>query len=198
MLNAKQSNIKNIVDIAINTLEKSNATLNNTFVENYYSNLQIENKNISSLLDTINNIQMDEDSAVDIIGKVYEYFLNKFAIAEGTGKGEFYTPKPIVNLICELLQPYKGKIYDPACGSGGMFVQSYKFIESHSGNSKADVSVYGQEREPRTYKLCKQNLAMRGIECNLGELPVSTFTNDQHKNLKVDFIMANPPFNLKN
>lgn len=132
----------------------------------------------------------------DIIGRIYEYFLLKFAIAEGKGKGEFYTPKNIVNLIAELIEPYKGKIYDPCCGSGGMFVQSLKFIEAHSGNTK-DVAIYGQEQTPTTYKLAKMNLAIRGISANLGDAAVDTFGKDQHKDLKADFILANPPFNLK-
>ena len=117
-------------------------------------------------------------------------------MAEGKGKGEFYTPKSIVNLIAEMLEPYKGIIYDPACGSGGMFVQSIKFIESHHGNQK-DVSIYGQEQTATTYKLAKMNLAIRGISANLGDMAEDTFFKDQHKDLKADFIMANPPFNQK-
>ncbi|MGV1610908.1 HsdM family class I SAM-dependent methyltransferase, partial [Klebsiella pneumoniae] len=118
-------------------------------------------------------------------GRVYEYFLSRFAIAEGKGKGEFYTPKSIVNLIAELIEPYKGKIYDPCCGSGGMFVQSMKFIENHKGNKK-DVSVYGQEYTGATYKLAKMNLAIRGISANLGAAAKDTFANDQHETLKAD------------
>jgi type I restriction enzyme M protein len=136
------------------------------------------------------------DKSQDIVGRVYEYFLSKFAIAEGKGKGEFYTPKSIVNLIAELIEPYKGVIYDPACGSGGMFVQSIKFIENHHGNKK-EISIYGQEYTNTTYKLAKMNLAIRGISANLGEKAADTFSDDQHKDLKADFIMANPPFNQK-
>jgi type I restriction enzyme M protein len=127
---------------------------------------------------------------------VYEYFLSKFALAEGKGKGEFYTPKSIVNLIAKMIEPYKGIIYDPACGSGGMFVQSIKFIEAHHGNKK-EVSIYGQEYTNTTYKLAKMNLAIRGISANLGEKAADTFGDDQHKDLKADYIMANPPFNQK-
>jgi len=127
---------------------------------------------------------------------VYEYFLSKFALAEGKGKGEFYTPKSIVNLIAEMIEPYKGIIYDPACGSGGMFVQSIKFIEAHHGNKK-EISIYGQEYTNTTYKLAKMNLAIRGISGNLGEKAADTFADDQHKDLKADYIMANPPFNQK-
>jgi len=130
------------------------------------------------------------------VGRVYEYFLSNFALAEGKGKGEFYTPKSIVNLIAELIEPYKGKIYDPCCGSGGMFVQSMKFVENHRGNTK-DISVYGQEGTTTTLKLAKMNLAIRGISAKLGEKGEDTFAKDQHPDLKADFIMANPPFNMK-
>ena len=144
----------------------------------------------------IGKIDTQKDKEHDLIGRVYEYFLGKFAIAEGKGKGEYYTPKTIVNLIAEMIQPYRGKIYDPCCGSGGMFVQSMKFIEAHHGNKK-NISVYGQEYTHTTYKLAKMNLAIRGIACNLGEKATDTFHDDQHKGLKADFIMANPPFNQK-
>ena len=148
------------------------------------------------MLDEINKIDTTKDKENDIIGRMYEYFLSKFAIAEGKGKGEFYTPKTIVNLIAELIEPYDGTLYDPCCGSGGMFVQSMKFIEAHHGNKKK-VSIYGQEYTNTTYKLAKMNLAIRGISANLGEMAANTFTNDQHKDLKADYIMANPPFNQK-
>jgi type I restriction enzyme M protein len=127
---------------------------------------------------------------------VYEYFLGKFAASEGKGGGEFYTPKSVVALLAEMLEPYKGKIYDPCCGSGGMFVQSIKFINSHNGNQK-DISIYGQEYTSTTYKLAKMNLAIRGINGNLGDVAGDTFFKDQHPDLKADYIMANPPFNQK-
>jgi len=151
---------------------------------------------LASLIDEINKINTLKDKEQDIVGRVYEYFLKKFAIAEGKGKGEFYTPKTIVNLIAEMIEPYRGIIYDPCCGSGGMFVQSMKFIESHHGNKK-EVSIYGQEYTKATYKLAKMNLAIRGISANLGEKDADTFADDQHKDLKADYIMANPPFNQK-
>ena len=151
---------------------------------------------LAALLDTINNIDTLKDKEHDIVGRVYEYFLSKFALAECKGKGEFYTPKSIVNLIAEMIEPYKGIIYDPACGSGGMFVQSMKFIENHHGDKK-EVSIYGQEYTSTTYKLAKMNLAIRGIAANLGAVPADTFAKDQHKDLKADYIMANPPFNQK-
>ena len=130
------------------------------------------------------------------MGRVYEYFLGKFAASEGKGGGEFYTPKSVVTLIAEMIEPYKGKIYDPCCGSGGMFVQSIKFVNSHNGNRK-DISIYGQEYTSTTYKLAKMNLAIRGIAGNLGDVAGDTFFKDQHPDLKADFIMANPPFNQK-
>jgi len=136
------------------------------------------------------------DKKEDVVGRVYEYFLGKFAAAEGKGGGEFYTPKDVVNLIAEMIKPYKGKIYDPCCGSGGMFVQSIKFVENHHGNTR-DISIYGQESIGATYKLAKMNLAIRSISGNLGEVPADTFFKDQPPDLKADYIMANPPFNLK-
>ncbi len=195
MENAKQSDIALKIDTALFTVEKSNSVLKGALPDNYYSRLHIDTAKLASLLDEINKINTD-DKAQDIIGRVYEYFLGKFALAEGKGKGEFYTPKCIVNLIAEMIEPYKGKIYDPCCGSGGMFVQSIKFIESHRGNTR-DVSIYGQEYTNTTYKLAKMNLAIRGISANLGEQAANTFSTDQHKDLKADFVMANPPFNQK-
>jgi len=194
--NSKQSDIALKIDTALHTIEKNNPALKGALPDNYFSRLNLEASKLSALLDTINNINTLKDKEQDIVGRVYEYFLKKFAIAEGKGKGEFYTPKSIVNLIAEMLEPYKGIIYDPACGSGGMFVQSIKFIESHHGNKK-EVSIYGQEYTNTTYKLAKMNLAIRGISANLGETAANTFSNDQHKDLKADYIMANPPFNQK-
>ena len=196
MSNSKRSDIALKIDTALSTIEKKNPALKGALPDNYYSRLGMDVSKLASLLDEINNIPTTKDKEQDIIGRVYEFFLSKFAIAEGKGKGEFYTPKSIVNLIAEMIEPYKGKIYDPACGSGGMFVQSMKFIESHNGNKK-DVSIYGQEYTNTTYKLAKMNLAIRGISANLGEMAENTFTKDQHKDLKADYIMANPPFNQK-
>lgn len=195
MENAKQDDIALKIDTALYTIEKSNPALKGALPDNYYSRLNIDTSKLASLLDEIDKINTSDEEN-DIIGRVYEYFLGKFALAEGKGKGEFYTPKCIVNLIAEMIEPYKGKIYDPCCGSGGMFVQSMKFIESHQGNTR-DVSIYGQEYTNTTYKLAKMNLAIRGISANLGEQAANTFTNDQHKDLKADYIMANPPFNQK-
>lgn len=194
--NSKQNDIALKIDTALHTIERNNPALKGALPDNYFSRLNMDVSKLSALLDTINNIDTLKDKEQDIIGRIYEYFLSKFALAEGKGKGEFYTPKSIVNLIAEMIEPYKGIIYDPACGSGGMFVQSIKFIESHHG-SKKEVSIYGQEYTATTYKLAKMNLAIRGISANLGEVPADTFGRDQHPDLKADFIMANPPFNQK-
>ena len=194
--NSKQNDIALKIDTALHNIEKNNKALKGALPDNYFSRLGLDITKLSSLLDTINDIDTLRDKAQDIVGRVYEYFLSKFALAEGKGKGEFYTPKSIVNLIAEMIEPYKGIIYDPACGSGGMFVQSIKFIENHHGNKK-EVSIYGQEYTNTTYKLAKMNLAIRGISGNLGEKAADTFGDDQHKDLKADFIMANPPFNQK-
>ena len=195
MENAKQDDIALKIDTALYTIEKANPALKGALPDNYYSRLHIDTAKLASLLDEIDKINTG-DKENDIIGRVYEYFLSKFALAEGKGKGEFYTPKCIVNLIAEMIEPYDGILYDPCCGSGGMFVQSMKFVEAHHGNKKK-VSIYGQEYTNTTYKLCKMNLAIRGISANLGEMAANTFTNDQHKDLKADYIMANPPFNQK-
>ena len=192
---AKQDDIALKIDTALYNIEKSNPSLKGALPDNYYSRLHIDTAKLASLLDEINRMNTDDEEN-DIIGRVYEYFLSKFALAEGKGKGEFYTPKSIVNLIAEMIEPYDGILYDPCCGSGGMFVQSIKFVEAHSGNKKK-VSIYGQEYTNTTFKLAKMNLAIRGISANLGEMAANTFSNDQHKDLKADFIMANPPFNQK-
>ena len=194
--NAKQDDIAIKIDTALHQIEKNNPSLKGALPDNYFSRLQLDKSKLGSLLDTINKIDTQAEKAQDIVGRVYEYFLSKFALAEGKGKGEFYTPKSIVNLIAEMIEPYNGIIYDPACGSGGMFVQSIKFIESHHG-SKKEVSIYGQEYTNTTYKLAKMNLAIRGITANLGEKAADTFAQDQHPDLKADYIMANPPFNQK-
>jgi len=194
--NAKQDDLALKIDTALHQIEKNNPALKGALPDNYFSRLGLDKTKLASLIDQISEINTIADKQNDIVGRVYEYFLAKFAIKEGKGKGEFYTPKSIVNLIAEMIEPYQGIIYDPACGSGGMFVQSVKFIENHDGNKK-EVSVYGQEYTNTTYKLAKMNLAIRGISANLGEKAADTFANDQHPDLKADFIMANPPFNQK-
>jgi type I restriction enzyme M protein len=194
--NAKQDDLALKIDTALHNIEKNNPALKGALPDNYFSRLGLDKTKLASLIDQISEINTIADKQNDIVGRVYEYFLAKFAIKEGKGKGEFYTPKSIVNLIAEMIEPYQGIIYDPACGSGGMFVQSVKFIEQHNGNKK-EVSVYGQEYTNTTYKLAKMNLAIRGISANLGEKAADTFGADQHPDLKADFIMANPPFNQK-
>ena len=193
---ARQNDIALIIDTALHTIEKDNKSLKGALPDNYFSRLGLDITKLASLISEIDSINTLKDKEQDLVGRVYEYFLKKFAIAEGKGKGEFYTPKTIVNLIAEMIEPYRGIIYDPACGSGGMFVQSIKFIESHHGN-KREVSIYGQEYTNTTYKLAKMNLAIRGISANLGAKAANTFSDDQHKDLKADYIMANPPFNQK-
>ncbi len=193
--NAKQDDLAIKIDTALHTIEKNNKSLAGALPDNYFSRLDLDRSKLAALIDTINNINTLADQAADVVGRVYEYFLSKFALAEGKGKGEFYTPKSIVNLIAELIEPYKGRIYDPCCGSGGMFVQSMKFVQNHQGNTK-DIYIYGQEGTTTTLKLAKMNLAIRGISANLGTRADDTFANDQHTDLKADFIMANPPFNL--
>ncbi|MBD2780915.1 type I restriction-modification system subunit M [Xenorhabdus szentirmaii] len=199
----KQDNIAVLIDTALSTIEKRNPALKGALPDNYFSRQNLESKKLASLIDSINNIEttaqetgVKELSKEDLIGRVYEYFLGKFAATEGKGGGEFYTPKCIVTLLTEMLEPFQGKIYDPCCGSGGMFVQSVKFVESHQGKSR-DIAIYGQELTATTYKLAKMNLAIRGLSGNLGERPADTFFNDQHPDLKADYILSNPPFNLK-
>ena len=198
--NMKQDDIAVKIDTALHTVEKNNPSLKGALPENYFSRLGLVTSKLASLIDTINNIDTAasecEMTEEDLVGRVYEYFLGKFAANEGKGGGEFYTPKSVVALIAEMIEPFKGKIYDPCCGSGGMFVQSLKFIDSHKGNRK-DISIYGQEYTNTTYKLAKMNLAVRGISGNLGEVAGDSFFKDQHSDLKADFIMANPPFNQK-
>ncbi len=194
---AKQDEIALKIDTALHTVEKNNKSLAGALPDNYFSRLGLESSKLAALLDTINTLANEcHLSEEDSVGRAYEYFLGKFAATEGKGGGEFYTPKSVVALLAEMLEPYKGKIYDPCCGSGSMFVQSIKFINSYNGNQK-DISIYGQEYTSTTYKLAKMNLAIRGIAGNLGDVAGDSFFKDQHPDLKADFIMANPPFNQK-
>ena len=193
--NSKKGDIALKIDTALSLIEEINNSLKGALPYNYFSRLGLINSKLSALIDEVNRIETVSNPHSDVFGRIYEYFLLKFAIDEGKNKGEFYTPKSIVNLIAELIEPYKGKIYDPCCGSGGMFVQSVKFIENHKGDKK-DVSIYGQESLNTTYKLARMNLVLRGINGNLGKSAQDTFHNDQHPTLKADFIMANPPFNF--
>lgn len=196
MSQAKQEDIAIKIDTALHEIELKNAFLSGALPDNYYSRLYLDAGVLASLLDKMNQINLKNEADKDVFGRIYEYFLSHFAIQEGKGKGEYYTPKTVVALLCELIEPYSGIVYDGACGSGGMFVQSMKFIDEHKGNKKS-ISVYGQEYTATTRKLALMNLAIRGINANLGEKAASTFTNDLHKDLKADYALMNPPFNQK-
>ena len=196
--NASADDIAIIIDKAMADLEDRNPPLKGALPQNFYVTLGTRKEQIKGLIDEINKIDENRFHDKDLIGRVYEYFLQVFAMdaGQGTEKGEFYTPASIVQLIAELIEPYAGVVYDPCCGSAGMFVQSIKFVERHNGN-RMKISVVGQESNPDTWRLAKMNLAIRGIAHNLGDRATSTFTDDRHNDVKVDFIMANPPFNLK-
>ncbi len=195
MSQSKQDGLAIKIDTALHEIEIKNKSLAGALPDNYYSRLELENNDLASLLDKMNQLKFDAHDK-DFFGRVYEYFLSKFALKEGKGKGEFYTPQSVVALLCELIEPYSGAVYDGACGSGGMFVQSMKFIEQHSGDRK-NISVFGQEKTATTLKLAKMNLAIRGISADLGKKATSTFQNDQHPDLKADYALMNPPFNQK-
>ena len=195
--NASANDIVSKIDKAMADAERENPALKGALPLNLFSTLGAEIRSVKSLIDNVGKIDRSRFHEEDLIGRVYEYFLQSFAVGSSKEDGEFYTPASVVQLIAELIEPYEGVVYDPCCGSGGMFVQSHKFVEKHNGNHSA-ISVVGQESNPDTWRLCKMNLAIRGIANNLGEKAASSFTADQHKDKKVDYIMANPPFNLKN
>lgn len=184
------------LDTILNRMEQEHTTLRGALPQKIFTSANVEPKVIKSVIDEVNKITNANFHEGDLIGRVYEYFLQAFAVNAEKEEGEFYTPHCIVELISSLIEPFDGTLYDPACGSGGMFVQSMRLIEAHGGNTKA-VNVYGQESQPETYRLAKMNLAVRGISHNLGEQPASSFTNDQHIGRWFNYIMANPPFNLK-
>lgn len=197
---ANSNDIAVKIDTAMADVEKDNPPLQGALLSNFYTNLGVDVRTLKNLIDEINKIDEDRFNEEDLIGRVYEYFLQSYAVASSKEDGEFYTPACVVELIAELIEPYSGTVYDPCCGSGGMFVQSVKFVERHHGN-KLNVSIVGQEKNPDTRRLAKMNLAIRGISYDLGEKAIGescTFADDQHKDRKVDFIMANPPFNLRN
>ena len=194
--NASSNDIAIKIDAAMKDIEEDNPSLKGTLPQNLYATLGAPASKIKSLIDEINKINGDKFYEEDLIGRVYEYFLQIYAASGTKEDGEFYTPSSVVRLLTELIEPYDGVVYDPCCGSGGMFVQSMKFIDRHKGN-RNNISIIGQESKPDTWKLCKTNLSIRGIAHDLGETNASTFTNDQFKNRKVDYILANPPFNLK-
>lgn len=186
-----------VIDRAMTNIEKENSRLRDILPKNF-ARQELDQRRLGEVVDLFTNIKMVEHgSSKDILGRTYEYCLANFASQEGKNAGEFYTPACIVKTLVEVLKPYNGRVYDPACGSGGMFVQSAKFLENHGGNIK-EISVYGQDSNPTTWKMAQMNLAIRGIEANLGKHHADTFFDDQHPQLKADFIMANPPFNISN
>ena len=190
---AKQPSIGDVIDNAMLLIEKENPTLKNVLPKNY-SRPELDKVRLGGIIDLFSfDLGSKEAKSKDLLGRVYEYFLKSF----GSTEGEFYTPPSIVKLLVNMIEPYQGRIYDPCCGSGGMFVQSARFVEEHQGKL-GNISIYGQEFVATTWRLAKMNLAIRGIDGNLGERDADTFTNDQHTNLKADYILANPPFNIKN
>lgn len=193
--NAKKPEIGQIIDNAMIATEKENESLRGVLPKDY-ARPALDKTRLGETIDLFSfKIGDKESRSKDMLGRVYEYFLSKFASAEGKNGGEFYTPSSVVKLLVQMLEPYKGRVYDPCCGSGGMFVQSEKFVEEHRGRL-GDIAVYGQESNPTTWKLAKMNLAIRGIDGNIGDHNADTFHNDLHKGLKADFILANPPFNI--
>ena len=187
--------IGTIIDEAMRAIEKENKRLKDILPKNF-ARPELDKRRLGDVVDLFTNIKMvDAGSSKDILGRTYEYCLSKFAEQEGKLAGEFYTPSCVVRTLVEVLQPYNGRVYDPCCGSGGMFVQSAKFVENHRGNIN-DISVYGQDSNPTTWKMAQMNLAIRGIDADLGKFNADTFFNDCHPTLRADYIMANPPFNL--
>ena len=194
--NAKQPNIGKILDDAMDAIEKQNPSLKGVLPK-VYSLGNLDATNLGGLVDLIGNVALGDAKArsADVLGHVFEYFLGQFALAEGKKGGQFYTPRSVVELLVEMLEPYNGRVFDPCCGSGGMFVHSEKFVTSHQGRVN-DISIYGQESNLTTWRLCKMNLAIRGIESSQVKWNnEGSFLNDLHKDLKADYVLANPPFN---
>jgi len=194
--NAKQPTIGRMIDDAMEVIERDNPSLKGVLPTNY-SRPSLDKQRLGELIDLIGSITVgtDEAKSRDVLGRVYEYFLGQFADAEGKKGGQFYTPKSIVQLLVEMIEPYRGRVFDPCCGSGGMFVQSEKFIQAHQGRLD-DIHIFGQESNQTTWKLCKMNLAIRNIDSDEVKWNnEGSFLNDAHKDLKADFILANPPFN---
>jgi len=194
--NAKQPTIGKIIDDAMVLIEKENESLKGILPKNY-ARPDLDKTRLGELIDLIGTITVggEEGTSQDVLGRVYEYFLSKFASAEGKGGGEFYTPSCVVRTLVEMIEPYRGRVYDPCCGSGGMFVQSERFVKAHDGK-RTDLSIFGQESNPATWRMARMNLAIRGIEANLGDQWADSFHTDKHADLKADFILANPPFNI--
>ncbi len=190
--NAKQPTIGVLIDNAMDAVERDNPTLKGVLPKNY-AREALDKRRLGELIDLFSNTSFQSDNAKDLLGQVYEYFMGMFADSEGKHGGEFYTPRSIVKLLVEMLEPYNGRVYDPACGSGGMFVWSEKFVEEHSGR-KGDIAIYGQELNETTWRLGKMNMAIRGIDADLRR--GDTFHDDKFPDLKADYIIANPPFNI--
>ncbi len=192
----KFNGIGRLLDDALEAVEKENPRLKNV-LDKDYARKRVDEA-LPGLIDLLSTVPFQHESlkAKDILGHVYEYFLGEFSIAAGKRGGEFYTPKSIVSLIVEMLEPFQGRVYDPCCGSGGFFVQSERFVEEHGGRI-GQLSVYGQEANPTTWRLASMNMAIRGMDFDFGKEPASTYTRPQHPDLRADFIMANPPFNMK-
>ena len=187
--------IGTVIDDAMRAIEKENKRLKDILPKNF-ARPELDKRRLGDVVDLFTNIKMlDHSNEKDVLGRTYEYCLSMFAEQEGKRGGEFFTPSCVVRTLVEILQPFKGRVYDPCCGSGGMFVQSAKFVENHSGNI-SDISIYGQDSNPTTWKMAQMNLAIRGIEPDLGKYAADTFLNDQHPTMRADYIMANPPFNL--
>jgi type I restriction enzyme M protein len=193
---ASRPEISTLIDDAILAVERDNPNLKGKLPRDY-ARRGIAPEKMKGLIELIAEIGFkgDRGQARDTLGRVYEYFLGKFAQAEGKLGGEFFTPRPIVRLLVEMLEPYEGRVYDPCCGSAGMFVQSERFVEAHGGQ-KTDISIFGQESNPTTWRLAHMNLAIRGIEANLGAQPADSFLRDLHPDLRADYVLANPPFNV--
>ena len=192
--NAKDPKIGQLIDDAMILIEKENTSLKGV-LDKRYARPEIDKRRLGELIDLISTIKLHQNGEKDLLGRVYEYFLGQFASVEGKGGGEFYTPTSVVKTLVDMIEPYQGRVYDPCCGSGGMFVQSEKFVEDHQGRVE-NLSIYGQEMNSTTWKLCKMNLAIRGLDANLGPHHADTFHHDLHKTLKADYILANPPFNI--
>ena len=201
----KITSVGHLIDNALEGIERDNKKLKGV-LNKHYAQLKIDQAKLNELINLIATIPFNHNSlnSKDILGHIYEYFLGQFALAEGKKGGQFYTPASIVTLIVEMIEPFEGRVYDPAMGSGGFFVQSEKFIERYAGKHAIDpltqkqkISIYGQEYNYTTWQLAAMNMAIRGLDYDFGKEPASTYTNDQHPDLRADFIMANPPFNMK-
>ena len=193
---AKQPDIGARIDAAMDAIEKENPSLRGVLPKNY-ARKELTPATLGGLIDTFSrdDLSAAEHQSMDVLGRVYEYFLGQFASSEGKLGGEFYTPRSVVQLLVEMLEPFRGRVFDPACGSGGMFVQADSFVRAHGG-VRNDISVFGQEQNPTTWRLAKMNLALRGIDANLGPEWGDSFGDDKHPDLRADFILANPPFNI--